>query len=224
MRRWSPTLARCQIDPSMPRPSIETLLHAFVSSPHVDHTHPDTIGAIVGNRRRRASRPGVLRRRCRVDPVHPPQASRSPSSSSRRSLPHPEAKMVLLAKHGLVTWGDTAAILRVDPRCDQTGRLRFIAERTRDKLPFGGRIVEPAGDAERADLLAEALPALRGAVSVDGPRIPAGRHLGRVSSSPAVGFAAALAGGARRAPITSSTRGVFRSGWTSTRAPRMRLC
>ena len=48
-------LARCQLDPSMPRPSIETLLHAFVPHPHVDHTHPDTIGAIVGARRRRAA-------------------------------------------------------------------------------------------------------------------------------------------------------------------------
>ena len=41
-------LARCQLDPSMPRPSIETLLHAFTPRPHVDHTHPDAIGAIVG--------------------------------------------------------------------------------------------------------------------------------------------------------------------------------
>ena len=41
-------LARCQIDPAMPRPSIETLLHAFAPAPHVDHTHPDAIGAIVG--------------------------------------------------------------------------------------------------------------------------------------------------------------------------------
>ena len=34
-------LRRCALDPDTPRPSIETLLHAFVRAPHVDHTHPD---------------------------------------------------------------------------------------------------------------------------------------------------------------------------------------
>ena len=51
-------LARCQLDPAMPRCSIETLLHAFVPAPHVHHTHPDGInviaGAADGERARRA--------------------------------------------------------------------------------------------------------------------------------------------------------------------------
>ena len=37
--------------------------------------------------------------------------------------------------------------------------------------PFGGRSVEPASEPARTELLAAVLPALRGAVSVDGPRI-----------------------------------------------------
>jgi rhamnose utilization protein RhaD (predicted bifunctional aldolase and dehydrogenase) len=41
-------LARCQIDPAMPRCSIETLLHAFVPAPHVHHTHPDGINVLAG--------------------------------------------------------------------------------------------------------------------------------------------------------------------------------
>src|SRR5437879_12599742 len=40
-------LARCLIDPGSARPSIETLLHAFVSSRAVLHTHADTILAIT---------------------------------------------------------------------------------------------------------------------------------------------------------------------------------
>jgi rhamnose utilization protein RhaD (predicted bifunctional aldolase and dehydrogenase) len=31
-------LRRCALDPDQPRPSIETLLHAFIEAPHVDHT------------------------------------------------------------------------------------------------------------------------------------------------------------------------------------------
>ena len=39
-------LASCQLRPDMPRGSIETLLHAFVPYPQVDHTHPDAINMI----------------------------------------------------------------------------------------------------------------------------------------------------------------------------------
>ncbi|MEA2226771.1 MAG: hypothetical protein QOF04_401, partial [Solirubrobacteraceae bacterium] len=41
-------LSRCQLDPAMPRCSIETLLHAFVPAPHVHHTHPDGINVLAG--------------------------------------------------------------------------------------------------------------------------------------------------------------------------------
>jgi len=95
-------LARCQLDPSMPRPSIETLLHAFVPHSHVDHTHPDSIGAIVGtvDGERLAQecfgadavwipyiRPGFALSKLVVDAV----------------TAHPEAKLVLLAKPQSVT-------------------------------------------------------------------------------------------------------------------------
>src|ERR1700761_4280141 len=43
-------LSRCQLDPRMPRASIETLLHAFVPAPHVHHTHPDGINVLAGTR------------------------------------------------------------------------------------------------------------------------------------------------------------------------------
>src|SRR6185312_5379369 len=42
-------LLRCAIRPDQPRPSIETLLHAFVAAAHVDHTHPDAIIALTSN-------------------------------------------------------------------------------------------------------------------------------------------------------------------------------
>src|SRR3989338_2073829 len=36
-------LERCLLDPKAPRPSIETLLHAFVPLAAIDHTHADAI-------------------------------------------------------------------------------------------------------------------------------------------------------------------------------------
>jgi rhamnulose-1-phosphate aldolase/alcohol dehydrogenase len=163
-------LARCQLDPSMPRPSIETLLHAFVPYTHVDHTHPDAIGAIVGtvDGERLAQecfgsdavwipylRPGFALSRLVAEAV----------------AAHPEAKIVLLAKHGLVTWGDTAeesyaATLEAINRA-----TTFVAERTADEEPFGGARVAALSGPQRDELLVQVLPALRGAVSIDGPRI-----------------------------------------------------
>src|SRR3979409_1061939 len=40
-------LARCLVDPSSARPSIETLLHAFLTAKAVLHTHADAILAIT---------------------------------------------------------------------------------------------------------------------------------------------------------------------------------
>ena len=40
-------LLRSAVGPDQPRPSIETLLHAFVPRHHVDHTHPDAVIALT---------------------------------------------------------------------------------------------------------------------------------------------------------------------------------
>ena len=101
-------LARCQVDPAAPRSSIETLLHAFVPAEHVHHTHPDGINVLAGTRDGERAGRRVLRRRGGLDPVHPARASRSPSRSATAVRENPGLKLVVLAKHGLVVWGDTA--------------------------------------------------------------------------------------------------------------------
>jgi rhamnulose-1-phosphate aldolase/alcohol dehydrogenase len=163
-------LARCQIDPTMPRPSIETLLHAFVPHPHVDHTHPDSIGAIVGT----VDGEHLAKECFGADAVWIPYIRPGFALSKLVAdavAEHPEAKIVLLAKHGLVTWGDTAEESYAATLDAINRAAAFNAEQTRDRTPFGGQAVQPVGDAERAELLAHVLPALRGAVSSDGPRI-----------------------------------------------------
>src|SRR5205807_334658 len=53
-------LARCLVDPASARPSIETLLHAFLPAKAVLHTHADAILAIT-NTRPRDDCPRMLR-------------------------------------------------------------------------------------------------------------------------------------------------------------------
>jgi rhamnulose-1-phosphate aldolase/alcohol dehydrogenase len=173
-------LARCQLDPSMPRPSIETLLHAFVPHRHVDHTHPDAIGAIVGT----VDGERLAEECFGTDAVWIPYLRPGFALSklvAEAVAVHPEAKLVLLAKHGLVTWGDTAEESYAATLDAINRAAAFVAERTAAHEPFGGRRVEPL---PAESLLVDVLPALRGAVSVDGPRIL------RVDTSPnAVEFA-----------------------------------
>jgi rhamnulose-1-phosphate aldolase/alcohol dehydrogenase len=76
---------------------------------------------------------------------------------------NPDAKFVLLAKHGLVTWGGTheESYGRTIEAINRAAE--FVASRAGE--PIGGRKVEPPAADRREALLAEVLPALRGALS-----------------------------------------------------------
>ena len=99
-------LLRSAIQPNQPRPSIETLLHAFVPATHVDHTHPDAIIALTSSpdgRRLAEEEFG--------DEIVWLDYQRPGFDMSRRIAElldeKPSARAVLLEKHGLVTWGET---------------------------------------------------------------------------------------------------------------------
>jgi rhamnulose-1-phosphate aldolase/alcohol dehydrogenase len=155
-------LASCQLRPDMPRGSIETLLHAFVPYPHVDHTHPDAVNMICcseGGER--------LAAECFGDeavwiPYIRPGFTLS-KQVGEAVKNNPDVKFILLAKHGLVTWGDTheESYGRTIEAINRAAG--FVAGRAGE--PFGGREVEPPAPERREALLAGVLPALRGALS-----------------------------------------------------------
>src|SRR3954470_16439655 len=97
-------LARCLINPGSARPSIETLLHAFLPAKAVLHTHADAILAITNTRGREETV-----RRCFGDsvvtvPYRRPgfRLSREVGEASRA-----DAAGLILMNHGLITWGDS---------------------------------------------------------------------------------------------------------------------
>ena len=100
-------LSRCLTDPSGPRPSIETLLHAFLPAIAVLHTHADAILALTNTRGGEATV-----QRCFGDsvirvPYRRPgfQLSREVAEGFERA---PDAQGLVLMNHGLITWGATA--------------------------------------------------------------------------------------------------------------------
>src|SRR5690349_5355989 len=153
-------LAKCQISPTMPRASIETLLHAFVPAPHVHHTHPDGINVLAGT----ADGERLVRECFGDEAAWIPYIRPGFTLSKQVGLAvrqNPGLKLVVLAKHGLIVWGDTAeeAYRRTIEVINRA--VAFVNERTSDVPRFGGRL-RPADDPA---LLHELLPVIRGAVS-----------------------------------------------------------
>ena len=157
-------LAKCQISPTMPRASIETLLHAFVPAPHVHHTHPDGINVLAGT-----ADGERLVRECFGDEaawipyIRPGFTLSKQVATAVRS--NPRLKLVVLAKHGLIVWGDTAeeAYRRTIEVINRA--VAFVNERTGDAPRFGGRRIEAGGS------LLQLLPAIRGAVSSERSKV-----------------------------------------------------
>ncbi len=153
-------LAQTLMEPGSPRPSIETLLHAFIPARWVLHSHADAVVALsntqdgVENLRRALGsgavavpyrRPGFL-------------LSKEVAVAARAG----DVESVVLMNHGLVTWGDTAE-QAYGRHIDAVRRAERYAEQQRaGQRVFGGvaRATLPA-DARRG-AAAAAAPVLRG--------------------------------------------------------------
>lgn len=95
-------VARALLDPGSRRPSIETLLHAFLPFTHIDHVHADAICALTNHTEgRRVTTEALGDRFAYVDWIRPGfELSRIVGDLA-------DYDGVVLAHHGLVTWGAT---------------------------------------------------------------------------------------------------------------------
>jgi rhamnulose-1-phosphate aldolase/alcohol dehydrogenase len=118
-------LAHCLVDPGSPRPSVETLLHAFLPAPHVDHVHADAICALAN-----APDPEAAVRDALGDDVAVVEYIRPGFQLSCRVAELADRRAVVLAHHGLVTWGDAHK--------ESYGLLRELVSRARDYLKARG--------------------------------------------------------------------------------------
>ncbi|WP_445151970.1 bifunctional aldolase/short-chain dehydrogenase [Baekduia sp. Peel2402] len=159
-------LAKCMVDPAMPRSSIETLLHAFVPADHVHHTHPDGINVIAGAADGEKIIAEIFGDEAAWIPYIRPGFTLA-KQVGEAVRDNPGLKLVVLAKHGLVVWGDTAeeAYKKTIEVINQA--VAWVNEKTAGTQRFGGPLTDtPALDDDaRAAVLSAILPSLRGAVS-----------------------------------------------------------
>ena len=97
-------VARALLDPSARRPSIETLLHAFLPFTHIDHVHADAVCALTNHAEgQRVTAEALGEGFAYVDWIRPGfELSRIVGDLA-------SYEGVVLAHHGLVTWGESSA-------------------------------------------------------------------------------------------------------------------
>lgn len=165
-------LDHCMLDPAMPRSSIETLLHAFIPAVHVHHTHPDAINVLAGSRNGEQ----FVRDCFGAEAAWIPYIR--PGFTLAKQVGHAARaddglRLVVLAKHGLVCWGRSAeeAYRTTVEVIDRAAG--YVNERTAGKARFGGPHPRAGAISEqqRAALLGDVLPAVRGAVSSEASKV-----------------------------------------------------
>ena len=154
---------RCMLDQTAPRPSIETLLHAFLPYKSVAHSHADAILSLTNNVRAKEAFSALYGRDVAVVAYRRPGFLLA-KEVAQAALASPRAVGVVLMNHGLVTWGATAKH-SYDSHIELVSRAEeYIAKHAIGKTVFGA-----AGrrwlDTERRRQVAQAVaPTLRGLV------------------------------------------------------------
>lgn len=162
-------LPHCTFNLNPRAASIDTPLHAYIPRRHVDHMHPDAVIAIAAAQRSRE-----LTRQIFGDEIGwlPWQRPGYDLGLRLEALVRekPQLTGIVLAGHGLFTWGDSSA------DCYRT-TLRII-QRAQDWLDenntapaFGGARTGALEASERQRIAAQIMPSLRGLVGADEPKV-----------------------------------------------------
>ena len=100
---------RCRsLKPSTAQPSIETLMHAFITEKFVAHTHPSSILALTN----RTGGEEAVRQACGTSVIVVPYVKVGFDLAARVAAAieaAPQATGLVIAHHGLVTWGSSAS-------------------------------------------------------------------------------------------------------------------
>jgi rhamnulose-1-phosphate aldolase/alcohol dehydrogenase len=169
-------LGQTLVEPNAPRPSIETLLHAFVPARSVVHSHADAILVMTNNTRSDELLKAVYGDELAVVPYRRPGflLSKWVGETARQ---RPDIKGVVLLNHGLITWHDDpkeAYRLHIE-MVDRAARFaRDQGPGIKGQLTDGGRwtvdgeIQRSLSTEQRRDIASRIAPVLRGALGAHG--------------------------------------------------------
>jgi len=157
-------LAHCLVDLNAKRPSIDTLIHAFIDHAHIDHMHPDAVIAIcTAKHGREIMREIYGDEAARVDWLRPGFALAKQCGELVQQ--NPRLKAILLGKHGLVTWGESSKECYKNTISIIEQAQHYIERNEKRKKAFGGLRYRGLSKKDRLSIVGEILPFIRGLVS-----------------------------------------------------------
>ncbi len=157
-------VARCLLEPKAPRPSIEVLLHAFVDQPDIYHTHADAILSVTNNSNARKVTREIFGDELLWIPYVKPGFTLAKWVGEAYQK-NPDAKGVVLEKHGLITWSSDAKTA-YDLSIEMVTRAeRYIAAKRKKKKVWSAPCCGVASAAEKKSWLLKNLPIVRRALS-----------------------------------------------------------
>ncbi|MBS3649008.1 bifunctional rhamnulose-1-phosphate aldolase/short-chain dehydrogenase [Pseudaminobacter sp. 19-2017] len=157
-------LPHCTFNLNPRAASIDTPLHAFVPTKHVDHMHPDAVIAIAAAKDSKALTKDVFGGEIGWLPWKRPGFELG-LWLEKFCRENPDAVGVVLEGHGLFTWGDTSkscyeATIRIINRA-----IEWFEANGRGRPAFGGEVRRTLPQAERRAIAAKLMPAIRGMIS-----------------------------------------------------------
>jgi rhamnulose-1-phosphate aldolase/alcohol dehydrogenase len=158
--------------------SIDTTLHGFVPHKHVDHVHADAVIAIAASENAEALTKEIYAGELGFLPWQRPGFDLGLKLGAMAEA-NPDMKGVVLGGHGLFTWGPTSKeCYRLTLEIINKA-ARWLSEKTQGAA-FGGPRVEALPRAERRNVAAKLLPAIRRHISASE------RKIGHFTDAPAV--------------------------------------
>ena len=144
------------LDSSAPNPSVETLLHAFLPHKFVDHTHADAILAVTDQPEAEARCRDLFGQRAVPVPYVMPGFALA-VECARALEERPDVDGLILVKHGIFSFGETAR-----ESYERMIELVTVAERHVARSP---KVMPPARSRRSAARVEDLAPVIRGAVA-----------------------------------------------------------
>jgi rhamnulose-1-phosphate aldolase/alcohol dehydrogenase len=163
-------LAHCTFNMNPRAASIDTPLHAFIPKVHVDHMHPDAVIAVAAASRSKELTTEIFGPEIGWLPWQRPGFDLG-LKLGEMAVKNPALKGIVLAGHGLFTWGDTSKdcyeqTLRIIRKADA-----WLKQKLAGKSLFGGAARAPLAASERQRIASELMPVIRGKISAKQPKV-----------------------------------------------------
>lgn len=156
-------LSHCTFNVNTRAASIDTPLHAFIPYDHVDHMHPDSIIAIACTENSKFLTQKIFDGQLGWLPWQRPGFDLG-LKLNHLVISQPQIKGVILAGHGLFTWGTTSKHCYQNTIETIQKAEDWLRQNNSAKKAFGGMRYASVSSSKRQNIVSTLMPILRGKI------------------------------------------------------------